>query len=112
MGQLSQLGQLSERGSLEVARLTARYAEFAGWLMQDSGDSEKGLQLTERSIDYAEAAGDGALSTFSTMRKANILTTLGSAQLAATTARKALTAAHDQFCQRRSKTDPLATAEN
>jgi tetratricopeptide (TPR) repeat protein len=93
MGQLSQLEQLAQRGSPEVARLTARYAEFTGWLLQDSGDPKQALDATTRAIDYANLAGDAELAAYSTMRRSNILSTLGQHQLAASTARSAFTGA-------------------
>jgi transcriptional regulator with XRE-family HTH domain len=97
VGQLDQIEQLVDRGGPEIAHLAARFAEFAGWLMQDSGDDTQALRLTERSVDYADAAGDAELATYNLMRKANVLTTLGQAQLAATTARKALASATERF---------------
>jgi hypothetical protein len=36
--QLRQLEELAEHGSPEIGVLAARYAEFTGWLLQDSGD--------------------------------------------------------------------------
>lgn len=93
--QLHQLEQLAETGSGEVARLVARYAEFVGWLLQDSGDPQCALESTNRAIDYAGLAGDPELATYCTMRKSNILTDLGQHQLAASTARFALSSATD-----------------
>lgn len=95
--QLAQLEQLTERGNPTVARLTARYAEFVGWLLQDSGEPRRALECTSRAIDYATLAGDTELATYSSMRKSNILSGLGQHQLAAATARSALAVATSDF---------------
>lgn len=95
--QLAHLEQISEQGGPEAARLAARFAEFVGWLLQDSGDPKRALEVTSRSIDYATLAGDTELATYGAMRRSNILSGLGQHQLAAATARSALTAATAQF---------------
>lgn len=94
-GQLAQIEQLAA-GSPAMTRLAARFAEFTGWLHQDTGRTDAGLRLTERSIDLAESASDAELATYNLMRKSNLLTAAGDAQLAAHTARKALAAARQQ----------------
>lgn len=96
-GQLAHLEQMSERGAPDAARLAARFAEFVGWLLQDSGDPKRALEITGRSIDYATLAGDVELATYSAMRRSNILSGLGQHQLAAATARSALATATAQF---------------
>jgi hypothetical protein len=63
LGQLDMLEQLAERGAPEAARLAARYAEFTGWLLQDSGHPARALAVTTKAVDYADASGDVELST-------------------------------------------------
>lgn len=95
--QLGQLEELAERGAPEVARLAARYAEFVGWLLQDSGDPRRALDATTRAVEYAQLAGDSELATYSIMRRSNILSGLGKHQLAAAAARIALADASTGF---------------
>lgn len=89
LGQLQQIEQLAADGSPELAQLAARYSEFAGWLHQDVGNDHEALRLTTRSVDLAEVAGDGELTTYNRMRKANVLTGAGELRLAATAAGRA-----------------------
>jgi len=96
-GQLAQLEQLAERGSAEIALLVARYAEFVGWLLQDSGDPKRALEVTTRSVDYAQLAGDAELATYCAMRRSNILSGLGQHHVAAAGARIALSTATERF---------------
>jgi transcriptional regulator with XRE-family HTH domain len=95
--QLGQVEQLAAGGATELARLASRFAEFTGWLQQDVGNDAEALRLTCRAVDFAEMAGDGELSTYNRMRKANVLTTATDLQLAASTAHRALTDASDRF---------------
>lgn len=95
--QLRQIEKLAENGAPEVARLAARYAEFTGWLHQDAGELTEAMRLTNQAVDLAEACGDEELTTYNLMRKANVLTATGNRQAAASTARRALTAATDRF---------------
>lgn len=95
--QLRQVEQLAEHGSPEMTRLAARFAEFSGWLLQDSGDPAEALRVTERSVDLAHAASDVELATYNLMRKSNVLSSVGNRRLAATTAKQALSAATEHF---------------
>jgi transcriptional regulator with XRE-family HTH domain len=72
--QLRQLEELAEHGSPEVGVLAARYAEFTGWLLQDSGDDVGALRRTDRAVELAEVFGDSSLTAYNLMRKSNILT--------------------------------------
>ncbi|MGH8951613.1 MAG: hypothetical protein ACRDX9_09325 [Acidimicrobiia bacterium] len=75
--QLKQLEKLaSGDGDGEVLRMASRFAEFNGWLLQDSGQNGHALRVTERAIDLAEALGDSELTTYNLMRKSNILTAM------------------------------------
>ncbi len=94
--QLRQLEALAENGAPEVAALAARFAEFTGWLHQDTGDVPEALRLTGRSVDLADVSGNDALMTYNLMRKSNVLTSAGERHTAASTARRALDAATDR----------------
>jgi tetratricopeptide (TPR) repeat protein len=91
--QLRQLGQLVEYGAPEVGVITARYAEFIGWLLQDSGDNNAALRHTDRSVELAETFGSSSLTAYNLMRKSNVLTSLREWQRARAVAWKALTLA-------------------
>ncbi len=68
--QLRQLEKLAEHGSPEVGVLTARYAEFTDWLLQDSGDNVGALRPTDQAVELAEVFGDNSLTAYNLMRKA------------------------------------------
>jgi hypothetical protein len=88
--QLRQLNEIAEHGAPEVCVLTARYAEFTGWLLQDSGDDVGALQHTDRAVELAEAFGDSSLTAYNLMRKSNVLTSLREWQRARSVAQKAV----------------------
>jgi tetratricopeptide (TPR) repeat protein len=48
----------------------AGYAEFAGWLSQDSGDTTAATSWYRRALEWAEAAGDDRMAAFVLMRRA------------------------------------------
>ncbi|MDN5758848.1 MAG: helix-turn-helix domain-containing protein [Tomitella sp.] len=95
--QLGQVEQMAASGATDLARLASRFAEFTGWLQQDVGNDAEALRLTSRAVDFAEMAGDGQLTTYNRMRKANVLTTAADLPLAASTAERALTDASERF---------------
>ncbi|MET8473773.1 helix-turn-helix transcriptional regulator [Streptomyces sp. NPDC006422] len=70
------LGELSARcgGRTRAAllRLASRYAEFAGWMAQESGDDGAALRWTDEAVTLAHAAGDQDLSSYALTRKALI----------------------------------------
>ena len=88
--QLRQLEKLAEHGSPEVGVLTASYAEFTGWLLQDSGDNVGALRHTDQAVELAEVFGDSSLTAYNLMRKSNILTSLHEWQRARSVAQKAV----------------------
>ncbi|MBB5873450.1 transcriptional regulator with XRE-family HTH domain [Allocatelliglobosispora scoriae] len=57
-----------QRGSL--FRHAARYAEFAGWMLQESGADREALQWTRRAVQLAHAGGDSVMGTHSLIRRA------------------------------------------
>ncbi|MET8865822.1 hypothetical protein ABZW11_23035 [Nonomuraea sp. NPDC004580] len=62
------------RQMLEVA---TQFAEFCGWLYQDSGDPDCAMNWTNRALDYAQELDDPQLVAYVLMRKSNIATEAG-----------------------------------
>ncbi|MEU1332209.1 helix-turn-helix transcriptional regulator [Streptomyces sp. NPDC005865] len=52
--------------------LASRYAEFAGWMAQETGDDAAALRWTEHAVDLAESAGDHDLASYALVRRALI----------------------------------------
>ncbi|MGM9335623.1 helix-turn-helix domain-containing protein [Streptomyces murinus] len=74
----------------DVVRVGARYAEFLGWLHQDSGDSQSAMLWTNRALDYASELTDPALSAYVFQRRSNIAAEAGQAGYAVGLANSAL----------------------
>jgi tetratricopeptide (TPR) repeat protein len=53
----------------DLLQVGARYAEFAGWLAQDSGDAGMATSWYRRALEWAEAAGDDRMAGFVLMRR-------------------------------------------
>lgn len=87
---LGQFEQVAALPGAEARRTAARFAEFAGWLLHDSGETEKALSYTDRSIRLAEEAGDDALAVYNLMRKGSVLYALDRFDEAAAVARRAV----------------------
>lgn len=89
--QLQQLDALAaSSSSRELNLLTARYSEFADWLLQDCGDNANALCHTDRAVEPAEANGDLTLTTYNLMRKSNVLTSLQEWERATVVAHRAV----------------------
>lgn len=54
----------------ELLALGSRYAEYVGWLVQESGDDQGALWWTQRAVDLAEASGDRDLGGYALVRRA------------------------------------------
>jgi transcriptional regulator with XRE-family HTH domain len=54
-----------------LARMAARYAEFAGWLYQDCGDAVCGARWTETALSLAHASGENEFVAYVLMRRSN-----------------------------------------
>jgi transcriptional regulator with XRE-family HTH domain len=54
----------------EILALSARYAEFAGWMAQESGNDPAALWWTDRAVELAEAGEDRTLAAYSLVRRA------------------------------------------
>ncbi|MFE1296710.1 helix-turn-helix domain-containing protein [Streptomyces sp. NPDC058733] len=55
-----------------LLQLSARHAEFAGWMAQESGDDEAALAWTDQAVCIAEEAGDRDLAAYALTRHALI----------------------------------------
>lgn len=53
-------------------RLLAQYAEFAGWLHQDAGDTTAAMFWSDRATQWAQAVGDYQMVAYMLVRKSNI----------------------------------------
>jgi transcriptional regulator with XRE-family HTH domain len=54
----------------EFLRLGSRYAEYIGWLVQETGDEQGALWWTRRAVDLASAGGDQHLAAYGLVRRA------------------------------------------
>lgn len=52
--------------------MASRFADYTGWLVQEAGDDAAMTQWTQRSVNWAEAAGDEALAAHGDVRHANV----------------------------------------
>ncbi len=55
-----------------LLRLASRYAEYIGWLVQETGDDASALWWTQRAVDMAAAGGDHDLAAYALVRRALI----------------------------------------
>lgn len=60
------------RTGTALLNLSARYAEFAGWMAQESGDDAAAIRFTDHAVAVAEAAGDHDLAAYALVRRALI----------------------------------------
>ena len=54
----------------EFLKLGSRYAEYVGWLIQESGNEPGALWWTQRAVDLAAAGGDHNLAAYALVRRA------------------------------------------
>lgn len=70
---LCELARQTDSGErVRLLALAARYAEYGGWMAQESGDDPAALQWTARAVDLAEAGGDRDLASYALVRRALI----------------------------------------
>lgn len=62
-----------------AVRVGARYAEFLGWLYQDTGNSQSAMEWTNRALEYASELGDPKLTSYVFQRRSNIAAEAGQA---------------------------------
>ncbi|GGR40908.1 hypothetical protein GCM10010219_52600 [Streptomyces netropsis] len=74
----------------DVVRVGARYAEFLGWLHQDTGDSQSAMLWTNRALHYSSELDDPALNAYVFQRRSNIAAEAGQAGYASGLANAAL----------------------
>ncbi|MFH0243156.1 hypothetical protein ACGRHY_12120 [Streptomyces sp. HK10] len=63
----------------DVLRVGTRYAEFLGWLYQDTGRTDEAVRWTRTAMDYAQELGDPMLIAYILQRRGNIATEAGHA---------------------------------
>ncbi|MDJ1132388.1 helix-turn-helix domain-containing protein [Streptomyces iconiensis] len=54
----------------DLLSLASRYAEYVGWLVQETGDDRGALWWTDRAVELAEAGGDRDLAAYALVRRA------------------------------------------
>lgn len=54
----------------QLLELGSRYAEYVGWLVQETGDEQAALWWTQRAVDLAAGGGDRALAGYALVRRA------------------------------------------
>ncbi|GGY07256.1 helix-turn-helix domain-containing protein [Streptomyces minutiscleroticus] len=63
-------GHTDARTRQELLALGSRYAEYVGWLVQETGNEQAALWWTQRAVDLAAAGGDDALAGYALVRRA------------------------------------------
>ncbi|WP_042422896.1 helix-turn-helix domain-containing protein [Streptacidiphilus anmyonensis] len=63
-------GQAEGPLRLALLRLGSRYAEYVGWLVQETGDDQGALWWTQRAVALAAAGGDDDLAAYALVRRA------------------------------------------
>lgn len=70
---LDELRRHARPGTTEpTLRLLAQYAEFAGWLHQDAGNTTAAMHWTNYASQWAQAIGDYQMVAYMLVRKSNI----------------------------------------
>ncbi|WP_206779412.1 helix-turn-helix domain-containing protein, partial [Frankia sp. EI5c] len=64
--------QAGPRARQDLLRLGARYAEYVGWLTQETGDDQAAMWWTQRAVELAAAGGDPHLAAYAKVRHALI----------------------------------------
>jgi tetratricopeptide (TPR) repeat protein len=67
---LAAQARAASRASLLI--LAARFAEFTGWMTQESGDEISAMHWTSQAVEMANAAGDRDLAGYASIRHALI----------------------------------------
>lgn len=78
------------RGHAQMLYVSARFAEFTGWLHQDAGDLRAAMKWSNTALDLAYEASDAHLVSYIRMRKSNIASDARKPDLAVAFARAAL----------------------
>ncbi|MDX3279338.1 helix-turn-helix domain-containing protein [Streptomyces scabiei] len=80
---------VDSRTRQELLALGSRYAEYVGWLVQETGDEQAALWWTQRAVDLAAAGGDRALAGYALVRRALVTLYQDDAQQTVALARQA-----------------------
>lgn len=75
----------------KLLALGSRYAEYIGWLVQETGDEQAALWWTQRAVDLAAAGGDQALAGYALVRRALVTLYQDDAEQTVALARRAQT---------------------
>ncbi|MGW7521268.1 helix-turn-helix domain-containing protein [Streptomyces sp. NPDC054796] len=74
IAQTHTLRELSERAGTRTRQgllaLASRYAEYVGWLVQETGNEEAALWWTDRAVNLAEAGDDHHFAAYALVRRA------------------------------------------
>ncbi|GAA2453919.1 helix-turn-helix transcriptional regulator [Streptomyces macrosporus] len=62
--------RVGSRTRRELLALGSRYAEYVGWLVQETGNEQASLWWTQRAVDLAAAGGDRDLGGYALVRRA------------------------------------------
>lgn len=81
--------QVRGKDARAVATLSARTAEFAGWMAQEAGDDRMAMWWTGRAAQVAAHVGDQQAATYALVRKALITMYQGDARSTISLARRA-----------------------
>ncbi|MEU0643450.1 MULTISPECIES: helix-turn-helix domain-containing protein [Streptomyces] len=64
--------QTGSRTGAGLLSLSARFAEFTGWMAQEAGDDAAALRWTDHAVALADASGDHDLASYALVRRALI----------------------------------------
>jgi hypothetical protein len=77
------------RDAVDVARLSARTAEYAGWMAQEAGDDNAAAWWIERAVQVATEVGDRHTAAYALVRRALMTLYQGNIQATIDFARRA-----------------------
>lgn len=86
----SQIEEARGKDRSHLLYVGSRFAEFGGWIYQDTGALDTAMQLSSTALDFAQESGDDRLAAYILMRKSNIATDAGRSELGLRLANTAL----------------------
>jgi tetratricopeptide (TPR) repeat protein len=89
------LAKARDKDRKQLLYVGARYAEFAGWIYQDTGALNSAMQMSSIALDFAQEMGGDPLISYILMRRSNIATDAKRPELALKLADAALSKATD-----------------
>jgi tetratricopeptide (TPR) repeat protein len=89
------LSKARDKDRKQLLYVGARYAEFAGWVYQDTGALNSAMQMSSMALDFAQEMGDDTLTSYILMRRSNIATDAKRPELALKLVDAALSKATD-----------------